>query len=276
MEKGNATMDTTNAERRKLFRIEVVTPVRFRMIEEKTSNPLTDWIEGVTDDVSLGGVKIIAPMPESQVEMLVDQYVLFEFSYQLPDIPKAITGTATLAYFLRGAAVSKATVTFGLSFVIIDNSAKDIIGEFIRQHIDTTDMTNAERRKLFRIEVVTPVRFRMIEEKTSKPFTDWMNGSTADVSLGGVKIIAPMPESQVELLIDQYGLIEFSYQLPGAPKAIAGTAAIAYFQRGATKPTAAIVTFGLSFVTIDNSVKDVLGEFIRQRIDDECGEQTDL
>jgi c-di-GMP-binding flagellar brake protein YcgR len=276
MEKGIATMDTTNAERRKLFRIEVVTPVRFRMIDEKTSNPLTDWIEGVTDDVSLGGLKIIAPMPESQVEMLVDQYVLFEFSYQLPDSPKAITGTATLAYFLRGAAVSKATVTFGLSFVTIDNSAKDIIGEFIRQHIDTTDMTNAERRKLFRIEVVTPVRFRMIEEKTSKPLTEWMNGSTADVSLGGVKIIAPMPESQVELLIDQYGLIEFSYQLPGAPKAIAGTAAIAFFLHGETKPKASTVTFGLSFVTIDNSVRDVLGEFIRQRIDDECGEQTEL
>ena len=270
-------MDTTNAERRKLFRIEAVTPVRFRMIEEKTSKPLTDWMNGSTADVSLGGVKVIAPMPESQVEMLIDQYVLIEFSYQLPDTAKAITGTATLAYFLRGATVSRtATVTFGLSFVTIDSSAKDIVGEFIRQRIDMTPMTNAERRQLFRIEVVVPVRFRMIEEKTSKPLTDWINGSTADISLGGVKIIAPMPESQVEILVDDYMHIEFSFQLPGAPKAVAGTAAIAFFLQGETKPKTATVTFGLSFVTIDSSAKDILGEFIRQRIDDECNERTDL
>jgi c-di-GMP-binding flagellar brake protein YcgR len=129
------------------------------------------------------------------------------------------------------------------------------------------DMTNVERRKLFRIEVDAPVRFRMIEEKTSKPLTDWMNGSTADVSLGGVKIIAPMPESQVEELVDQYVLVELSCQLPGTPKAFTATATIAYFLRGATNLKATAVTFGLSFVNIEFSAKDVLGDFIRQSID---------
>jgi c-di-GMP-binding flagellar brake protein YcgR len=127
-------------------------------------------------------------------------------------------------------------------------------------------MTNAERRKFFRIEVVAPARFRLIEEKTSKPLTDWMNGSTADLSLGGVKVTAPMPEAQVETLVDQYIRIEFSCQLPGAPKAIAATASIAYFLRGATSPKATTVTFGLSFITIDNSAEDIISDFIRQRI----------
>ena len=127
-------------------------------------------------------------------------------------------------------------------------------------------MTNAERRKFFRIEVVAPARFRLIEEKTSKPLTDWMNGSTADLSLGGVKVTAPMPEAQVETLVDQYIRIEFSCQLPGAPKAIAATASIAYFLRGATSPKATTVTFGLSFITIDNSSEDIISDFIRQRI----------
>jgi c-di-GMP-binding flagellar brake protein YcgR len=127
-------------------------------------------------------------------------------------------------------------------------------------------MTNAERRKFFRIEVVAPARFRLIEEKTSKPLTDWMNGSTADVSLGGVQVTAPMSEEQVEELVDEYVRIEFSCQLPGTSKAIAATAAIAYFLRGATSPTATTVTFGLSFVAIDNSAEDIIGEFIRQRI----------
>jgi c-di-GMP-binding flagellar brake protein YcgR len=127
-------------------------------------------------------------------------------------------------------------------------------------------LTDAERRQFFRIEVVAPVRFRLIEENTSKPLSDWMNGSTADVSLGGAKVTAPMPEAQVETLVDQYVLIEFSCQLPGTPKAIAATAAIAYFLRGASSLKATAVTFGLSFVAIDNSAKDVIGEFVRQRI----------
>jgi c-di-GMP-binding flagellar brake protein YcgR len=127
----------TDVERRKFFRIEVVAPIRFRLIEETTSKPLTDWMNGSTVDVSLGGVKVTAPMPEAQVEMLVDRYVLIEFSCQLPGTPTGIAATATVAYFLRGVTVSKApTATFGLSFVSIDNSAKDIIAEFIRLHIN--------------------------------------------------------------------------------------------------------------------------------------------
>jgi len=94
-------------------------------------------------------------------------------------------------------------------------------------------MTNVERRKLFRIEVVAPIRFRLIDETTSKPETDWMNGSTVDVSLGGFKVTAPMPEEQVEELVDDYVLIEFSCQLPGAAKAVGATANIVYFMRGA-------------------------------------------
>jgi c-di-GMP-binding flagellar brake protein YcgR len=261
-------MEMTNEERRKLFRIEVAVPVKFRMIEEKTSKPLTDWMEGSTADVSLGGVKVIAPIPESQVDILVDRYMLIEFSCQLSGASKAIAGTASIAYFLRGATMQKATtVTFGLSFVTIDSSGKDVISEFIRQRIDTMAMTNEERRKLFRIEVIMPVKFRMIEEKTSKPLTDWINGSTVDISLGGMKGIAPMPESQVEMLVDRYVLIEFSCHLPGTPAAVAGTASIAYFLRGAAMKNAATATFGLSFVTIDSSAKDVIGEFIRQHID---------
>jgi hypothetical protein len=127
-------------------------------------------------------------------------------------------------------------------------------------------MTDDERRKFFRIEVIAPARFRLIEQKTSKPLTDWINGSTADVSLGGVKVVAPMPEEQVETLVDEYVLIEFSCQLPGTPKAITATASIAYFLRGATSATATNVTFGLSFVAVDNSSEDIIGGFIRQHI----------
>jgi c-di-GMP-binding flagellar brake protein YcgR len=130
-------MAMTKVERRKFFRIEVVTPVRFRLIEEKAGNPLTDWINGSTVDVSLGGVKVTAPMSEDLVETLVGQYVLIELSFQLPSTPKTITATATIAYFLRGAMGSKATtVTFGVSFVAIENSAEDILGEFIRKGLD--------------------------------------------------------------------------------------------------------------------------------------------
>jgi c-di-GMP-binding flagellar brake protein YcgR len=127
-------------------------------------------------------------------------------------------------------------------------------------------MTNDERRKFFRIEVVTPIKFRMIEEKTSKPLTDWMNGSTADISLGGVKVTAPMSEEQVEELVDEYVHIECSCQLPGTPQAIAATASIAYFLRGATSSKATTVTFGLEFINIGNSAEDIIGDFIRQRI----------
>ena len=127
-------------------------------------------------------------------------------------------------------------------------------------------MTNAERRKFFRIEVVAPIRFRLIEETTSKPLTDWMDGSTADVSLGGLKVTAPMPEAQVEELVDEYVFVEFSCRLPGTPQDIAAIAEIVYFLRGGKASTAPTVTFGLSFVTIDNHAKDVIGEFIRQQI----------
>jgi c-di-GMP-binding flagellar brake protein YcgR len=131
-------MAMTESERRKFFRVEVETPVAFRLVDEKTSKPLTDWTNGSTVDVSLGGIKVSAPMPEEQVETLVDQYVLIELSYQLPGTAKAITATASAAYFLRGATVSNATaVTFGVSFVTIDNKAMDVIGEFIRRHIDS-------------------------------------------------------------------------------------------------------------------------------------------
>jgi c-di-GMP-binding flagellar brake protein YcgR len=128
-------------------------------------------------------------------------------------------------------------------------------------------MTDKERRQFFRIEVDTPIQFRLIEEKTSKPLTDWMNGITADVGLGGVKIIAAMSEAKVETLVDKYVVIEVSFQLPGASKTISATATIAYFMRGATMHKATMVSFGASFVTIDNSAEDALGEFISQRID---------
>ena len=127
-------------------------------------------------------------------------------------------------------------------------------------------MTDVERRKFFRIEVDAPIRFRLIEETSSKPLTDWINGSTVDVSLGGVKVIAPMPEAQVEMLVDQYVHIEFACQLPGTSMGIAATATIAYFLRGATASKAPAVTFGLSFVAIDNSAQDVIAGFIRSRI----------
>ena len=128
-------------------------------------------------------------------------------------------------------------------------------------------MTDNERRQFFRIELDTPIRFRLIEEKTSKPLTDWMNGITADVGLGGVKIIAAMSEAKVETLVDKYVFIELSFQLPGAAEAISATATIAYFMRGATMSKATMVSFGASFVTIDNTAEDALGKFISQRID---------
>lgn len=128
------------------------------------------------------------------------------------------------------------------------------------------DMTGSERRKYFRVEVVTPVRFRLIDEKTSKPLTEWRNGKTADVSLGGVKVSAPIAESEVETLVGEYVLVELSFKLPGASRTIASTASIAYFLRGATVLKATTVTFGVSFVSIENSAKDIIGEFIRKEI----------
>jgi c-di-GMP-binding flagellar brake protein YcgR len=127
-------------------------------------------------------------------------------------------------------------------------------------------MTDVERRNFFRVEVVAPIRFRLMDEATAKPQTDWINGSTVDVSLGGLKVIAPMPQTQVEKLVDEYEFIEFSCQLPGAAKAIAATANIVYFLRGATESKATAATFGLSFVTIDNGAKDIIADFIRRRI----------
>ena len=128
-------------------------------------------------------------------------------------------------------------------------------------------MTDNERRQFFRIELDTPVQFRLIEEKTSKPLTNWMKGSTVDVGLGGVKIIAAMTDVEEEILVDKYLFIELSFQLPGTPTTIAATANIAYFMHGATGTEKATITFGVSFVTIDFSLRDALGEFIRQRID---------
>ena len=128
-------------------------------------------------------------------------------------------------------------------------------------------MTDNERRQFFRIEVETPVQFRLIEEKTSKPLTDWMKGSTVDVGLGGVKITASMSKAEEETLVDKYMFIELSFQLPGAPTTIAATATIAYFLHGTAGPETTKVTFGTSFVNIDFSTRDALGEFIRQRID---------
>lgn len=128
------------------------------------------------------------------------------------------------------------------------------------------DLTNVERRKLFRIEVATPVRFRVIDLKTSKPLSDWLNGETEDLSMGGMKIVAPMPESQVDELFDQYVLLELSCQLPGTQNALTVTAAIAYFLHGATNAKATAVTFGLSFEKIDSDAKDIIGNFIRKSI----------
>jgi hypothetical protein len=137
---------------------------------------------------------------------------------------------------------------------------------FLKGHPFMT-MTDNERRQFFRIEVDTPIRFRLIEENSSKPLTDWMNGITADVGLGGVKVIASMSNAKAEMLVDKYVSIELSFKLPGVAKAISATAAMAYYMRGATKAKTTMVSFGASFVTIDNSAKDALGEFISQRID---------
>ena len=118
----------------------------------------------------------------------------------------------------------------------------------------------------FSNEVVTPVRFRMIKEKTSKPLTDWMKGFTLSVSLEGVKITAPMSEEEIETLVRQYSFIKLLFQLPDAPNAIAATAIIVSFLRGATLPKETMITFGVSFVTIDHRAKEIISEFIHKRI----------
>ncbi len=128
-------------------------------------------------------------------------------------------------------------------------------------------MTETERRKFFRVEVSTPVKFRLIEEDTSKPLSEWVDGSLADIGLGGVKIVASMPEEESEMLIDRYMVIELSFQLPGTPKPITATASIAYFLRGAQVSNTAAITFGVSFVNIDFKDKDIIGDFIRQRLE---------
>ena len=137
---------------------------------------------------------------------------------------------------------------------------------FLKGHPNMA-MTANERRQFFRVEVDSPARFRMIEEKTSKPLTVWMNGSTSDVGLGGLKIVAPMSKAEMEMLVNRYSLIELSFRLPGASKEILATASIAYFLRGPMKSKAITVTFGVSFVKIENSAKDALGEFIRHLIE---------
>lgn len=260
-------MTMTNAERRKQFRIEVAVPVKFRLIDDKTSQPLTEWLNGSSADVSLGGAMIVATMPKPKIEMLIGQYARIELSFHLPGTPGEITATAAIAYFLVDSTLPHATaITLGLTFETIAPHTQDIIGEFIRQRINTMHATNAERRRQFRMETVAPVRFRLVDEKTLQPLTDWMNGSTADVSQGGVKVIAPMPKPKIEMLVDKYVLVEFSFHLPETPNAITATASVAYFQDDADERKSPVATFGLSFVTIDNSAKDVISGFIRKGI----------
>jgi hypothetical protein len=128
-------------------------------------------------------------------------------------------------------------------------------------------MTDNERRQFFRIEVETPVKFRLIEENTGKPLWGWVNGSTADVGLGGIKIVASVSQDEAEMLVDKYVVIELSFTLPGSKQAITSKAGIAYFLRGASKANSTKVTFGVSFIGIDSNSEDILGEFIRKRID---------
>jgi hypothetical protein len=115
-------------------------------------------------------------------------------------------------------------------------------------------------------EAGAPVRFCMIDEKTSRPITQWMDGSFAEVSLEGMKIMAPMSEAEAEMLVGQYVQIKLSFRLPGAGKAIAATGNIVYFLRGSAASKATAITFDISFVTIDYSDRDAIGEFIHQRI----------
>lgn len=119
---------------------------------------------------------------------------------------------------------------------------------------------------IFSRGMITPIRFQFIKEKTSSPITDLMNGFTTEVSLDGVKITAWMSDTEVETLLLQYVLISLSFQLPGTSDAIAATATIANFLRCAMMSKAAMITFGVLFVDIDYSDKDLIGEFILQRI----------
>jgi c-di-GMP-binding flagellar brake protein YcgR len=128
-------------------------------------------------------------------------------------------------------------------------------------------MADNERREFYRVEVVAPVRFRLIEEKTAKPLTDWVHGTTADIGLGGVKMLASMTKTQAEMLVDKYVSIELSFQLPGTPTVVEATGAIAYFMLLAAASKSSTVSFGVSFVSIDSNAEDVIGGFIRQRVD---------
>jgi hypothetical protein len=124
---------------------ELNTPVYFQLIKENTSNPVKQFMKGFISELSLDGMKIIAPMLESEVETLVHHYVLVKLLFQLPDTSRLITATATTTYFERGKTVSNATtVTFYVSFVTIAYSALDIIGEFLLKWT-----TTSASRKIF-------------------------------------------------------------------------------------------------------------------------------
>jgi hypothetical protein len=128
-------------------------------------------------------------------------------------------------------------------------------------------LTDSERREHYRVEVVVPVQFRLIEEKTSKRLTDWVHGTSADVGLGGVKILASMTKAQAEMLVDKYVVIEVSFQLPGTSAAVAATGDIAYFMLLAKAARSSTVTFGVSFSSIDSNFEDIIGGFIHKRVD---------
>jgi hypothetical protein len=115
-------------------------------------------------------------------------------------------------------------------------------------------------------EAVAPVRFCMIEEKTSKPVTRWISGSFAEVSLEGMKITASMSEAEVETLVGRYVRVKVSFKLPGTAEAIAATGAIVYFRRGVAVAEADTMYFDISFVAIDYSTRYVIGEFINRRL----------
>ncbi|HUI94030.1 MAG TPA: PilZ domain-containing protein [Chitinivibrionales bacterium] len=131
--------DLFGLERRKYVRFEVEFSLKYRITLENEKKPFTDWLHGMVENISLGGIRFNSTLSNKQIDALTEEIVVIVLELKLPGNETPVTCDAALRFFQRGApANDDVPVDIGVEFVGLTDKNRSSISQFLQKiHLDS-------------------------------------------------------------------------------------------------------------------------------------------
>jgi|YNPNPStandDraft_1061719.scaffolds.fasta_scaffold126597_2 hypothetical protein len=129
-------------ERRKYIRLKTRIPVKYIILDQTTRTPLSDNLEGVTENLSLAGLRLETYSTEEQIKLFTSKNIILKIEFELPGINYKIksetkinfieTETKIIYMHIGPNGKSRRLTYLGLVFIDLSEQNKNIILKYIK------------------------------------------------------------------------------------------------------------------------------------------------